>query len=65
MRIGARKLKSEYPADMVIMQLIRVKTKIHREWLVYQFTSWSRDSSFIQPGSEPNEEDNPYSEEAA
>ena len=39
MRIGARKWKSEYPADMGIMQLIKVETKIHREWLAYQFTS--------------------------
>ena len=39
MRIGTRKWKSEYPADMGIMQLIKVKTKRHREWLAYQFTS--------------------------
>ena len=39
MRIGTRKWKSEYPADMGIMQLIMVKTKRHREWLAYQFTS--------------------------
>ena len=31
MRIGTRKLKAEYPADMGIMQLINVKTKGHRE----------------------------------
>ena len=35
----AWKSKSEYPSDMGIMQLIKVKTKIHREWLAYQFTS--------------------------
>ena len=28
-RIGARKWKFEYPADMGIMQLIKVKTKIY------------------------------------
>ena len=39
MRIGARKWKSEYPADMGIIQLINAKTKRHREWLAYQFTS--------------------------
>ena len=39
MRIGARKWKYEYPVDMGIMQLIKVKTKRHREWLAYQFTS--------------------------
>ena len=39
MRLRARKWKSEYPADMGIMQLIKVKTKGHREWLAYQFTS--------------------------
>ena len=39
MMIGARKWKSEYPADIGIMQLIKVKTKRHREWLAYQFTS--------------------------
>ena len=39
MRIGARKWKSDYPADMGIMQLIKIKTKRHREWLAYQFTS--------------------------
>ena len=39
MRIGARKWKSEYPADMGIKQLIKVKTKRHREWLVCQFKS--------------------------
>ena len=33
MRIRARKWKSEYPADTWIMQLIKVKTKSHREWL--------------------------------
>ena len=38
MRIGAKKWKSEYPAGMGIMQLIKVKTKRHWEWLVYQFT---------------------------
>ena len=31
MRIGTRKWKYEYPADMGIMQLIKVKTKGHRE----------------------------------
>ena len=39
MRIGARTWKSEYPADMGIMQMIKEKTKRHREWLAYQFTS--------------------------
>ena len=39
MRTGVRKWKSEYPADMGIMQLIKAKTKRHREWLAYQFTS--------------------------
>ena len=39
MRIGVKKWKSEYPADMRIMRLIKVKTKRHREWLAYQFTS--------------------------
>ena len=38
MRIGARKWKSEYPAGMGIMQLIKIKKKT-REWLAYQFTS--------------------------
>ena len=39
MRIRKRKWKSEYPASMGIMQLIKVKTKRHTEWLSYQFTS--------------------------
>ena len=38
MRIGERKWKTEYPADMGIMQLIKVKTKRHWEWLAYQLT---------------------------
>ena len=59
MRIGARKWKSEDPSDMGIMQLIKVKTSGIACIPVH--IKRSRASSFIQPGDEPSEEDNPNS----